>query len=227
MGFVIEPEARVTLPVVGTGDVFPVGTVYCIGLNYADHTREMGKDPQADPPCFFLKATSCVHAGPTLVYPRNSTDVHFEVELVAALGGGGREVPVAEALGLVYGYAVGLDMTRRDRQGEAKKAGRPWDIGKTFPGAAPCSPIAPAAGFDSPLRGAITLDLNGARRQDGRLEDMIWSLPEQISILSHSFDLKPGDLIFTGTPSGVGPVARGDRLVAAVEGVGRLEVEVV
>ncbi|MEM6679895.1 MAG: fumarylacetoacetate hydrolase family protein, partial [Pseudomonadota bacterium] len=203
----------------------------CVGRNYAAHAREMGHDPDREPPFFFQKNPDDLNESGVFPYPTGSSDVHFEIELVAALGPSlaAHEGPIAAeaALGHVWGYGVGLDMTRRDLQGVAKKAGRPWEIGKAFAASAPISALAPAFETGHPERGAITLDVNGSRRQDGDLSEQIWSLPEIIEHLSALFTLAPGDLIFTGTPAGVGPVSRGDRLFGAVEGVGELSVEVV
>ncbi|MEO1206316.1 MAG: fumarylacetoacetate hydrolase family protein [Pseudomonadota bacterium] len=227
MPYVISAPQAITLPVVGSEDLFPVGTVYCIGRNYAAHAREMGHDPDREPPFFFLKATSCICHGPTISYPRLSEDVHHEVELVVALGQGGSDLSEGDAANCIWGYGVGLDLTRRDLQAEAKAMGRPWDVGKSFPGAAPCSAIRPKS--DCVLRddAGIRLEVNGQSRQSGRIDQMIWRVNEQISYLSRAFDLVAGDLIFTGTPAGVGPVVRGDRMVGSIEGVGQLAVRVV
>ena len=216
-----------SLPVSDSFQRFPVGRIFCVGRNYAEHAREMGHNPDREPPFFFMKpATAIVADGGTFPYPPLSGDVHHEVELVVALHRGGRDIPVADALEHVFGYAVGLDMTRRDLQGEAKKLGRPWDTGKAFDHSAPCSAVAPAAAIGHPTRGAITLHVNGQLRQRGDLADLIWNVPETIACLSSLFTLMPGDLIFTGTPAGVGPVQRGDALNAAVEGVGELATAV-
>ncbi len=226
--YVFPPLPRASLPVRGTGKLFPVHRIYCVGRNYAEHAIEMGHDPTREPPFFFQKnPDNLIPGGGDFPYPDKSADVHYEFELVVALGAGGRDVPVAEALGLVYGYAAGLDMTRRDLQGEAKKLGRPWDVGKAFERSAPCSEIVPASRIGHPDKGAVRLALNGAVRQQGDLAQMIWKVPEMISILSGLFELRPGDLIFSGTPAGVGPVARGDLLEGAIEGVAELTVRVV
>jgi fumarylpyruvate hydrolase len=227
-GFVVPPAPRPWLPVLGSADRFPVRRIYCVGRNYADHAIEMGGDPKREPPFFFQKnPESLVHDGGRFPYPRRSQDVHHEIELVVALGAGGSAVPVARALDLVFGYAVGLDMTRRDLQAEAKKLGRPWEVAKAFEHAAPCSALNPAAAIGHPDRGVIRLDVNGEERQEGDLSQMIWSVPEVIAELSTLFDLAPGDLIYTGTPAGVGPVRRGDALVGSIERVGRLAIAVV
>jgi fumarylpyruvate hydrolase len=225
--YVIAPPPPVALPVEGTDRLFPVNRIFCIGRNYAAHAVEMGHDPDKEPPFFFMKSADALGTGGEFPYPAKTADVHHEVELVVALGRGGSGIAVADALGHVYGYAVGLDMTRRDLQGEAKKLGRPWEVGKSFAGAAPCGPLVPAARIGHPAAGAVTLDVNGERRQEGDLNQMIWKVPEVIAILSEYFELRAGDLIMTGTPAGVGAVARGDVLHGRIEGVGELTVRVV
>jgi len=226
--FVIEPQETTSLPVQGDTRRFPVARVYCVGRNYAEHAREMGHNPDAEPPFFFMKpATALVTDGGDFPYPGISTDVHHEVEFVVAIGKGGADIAEADALSHVYGYAVGLDMTRRDLQAVAKKAGRPWEIAKAFDQSAPCGPIVPAATLGHPATGAITLTVNGETRQAGDLSDLIWNVPATIAYLSTIFELRAGDLIFTGTPSGVAAVQRGDKLVASVASVGELKVTVV
>ncbi|CUS44372.1 Fumarylacetoacetate hydrolase family protein [hydrothermal vent metagenome] len=205
-----------TLAIIGTTDRFPVRRIFCVGQNYADHAREMGSDPDRQKPFFFTKpADAVVDSGSVLPFPGRTADLHHEVELVVALSGGGTDIPVADAAGLIFGYAAGLDLTRRDLQAEAKKAGRPWDMAKGFDRSAPVGPLTPCA---PPASGAISLTINGTQRQSGTLDQMIWSTPEIIAELSTYVDLRPGDLIFTGTPAGVGPILRGDRLEAMVEG---------
>ena len=212
----------------GSADDFPVHRIYCVGRNYAAHAVEMGHDPDREPPFFFQKnPDNLVPGGGAFPYPPASTDVHHELELVVALGRGGSDIPVASALEHVYGYAVGLDMTRRDLQGEMKKMGRPWEIGKAFEHSAPCSELVPAAEIGHPEHGALWLKVNGELRQQGDLDQLIWKVPEMIACLSALFTLAPGDLIFSGTPSGVGAVRRGDRLHGHIDGVGDLEVTVV
>jgi fumarylpyruvate hydrolase len=206
--------------------VFPVRRVYCVGRNYAAHAVEMGHDPDQAPPFFFQKNPDSLVVNGEFPYPPGSSDVHHEIELVVALGSGGSDIPVDRALDHVFGYGVGLDMTRRDLQGEAKKLGRPWEVGKAFEHAAPCSELTPVATIGHPSDGLVRLDVNGELRQEGDLNQMIWKVPEIIAYLSELFALAPGDLIFTGTPAGVGPVARGDRLNGRVEGVGELSVTV-
>jgi fumarylpyruvate hydrolase len=226
--YVFPPPPRPNLPVRGTGKLFPVHRIYCVGRNYAEHAIEMGHDPTREQPFFFQKnPDNLVPGGGDFPYPSKSNDVHFEFELVVALGKGGRDIAVERALDHVYGYAVGLDMTRRDLQGEAKKLGRPWDVGKAFEHSAPCSEIVPASAIGHPEKGALRLAVNGTVKQQGDLNQMIWKVPEMIAILSGLFELKPGDLIFSGTPAGVGAVKRGDVLEGGVEGVAELKVRVV
>jgi fumarylpyruvate hydrolase len=207
--FVFPPPAVPTLAVVGDDRLFPVHRIYCVGRNFADHAIEMGHDPNREPPFFFQKnPDTLVPSGTDFPYPAASSDVHHEIELVVALHTGGTDIPVETAMAHVFGYAVGLDMTRRDLQGEAKKLGRPWETGKAFEASAPCSPLVPAADVADVTRGAIWLKVNGELRQSGDLNQMIWKLPEMIATLSRLFTLQPGDLIFAGTPAGVGPELR-------------------
>jgi fumarylpyruvate hydrolase len=225
--YVVEPAAIPVLPVAGSDQLFPVHRIYCVGRNYAAHAVEMGHDPNKEEPFFFQKnPDSLVHDG-QFPYPSASKDVHHEIEMIVALQRGGRDIPVVAALDCVFGYGVGLDMTRRDLQAKAKDAGRPWEVGKAFEASAPASAIVPASTIGHPSRGAIWLDVNGERRQTGNLDQMIWKVPEMISYLSGLFTLAPGDLIFSGTPSGVAAVKRGDTLHGHVDGVGDLEVRVV
>ena len=192
-----------------------------MGRNYADHALEMGGAPDREPPFFFSKPADAVTTRPTIPYPPMTPDLHHEVELVIALSGGGNEVDVQDAEGLIFGYAVGVDLTRRDLQAVAKKQGRPWDVAKGFDCSAPISSITPAAEIGHPVRGAITLSVNGQEKQRGDLKQMIWSVAEIIAGLSCYFELKAGDLIFTGTPAGVSALQPGDRVDCGVEGVGR------
>ncbi|MEO6015411.1 MAG: fumarylacetoacetate hydrolase family protein [Devosia sp.] len=218
--FVIEPPHQAYVPV-GGGGRFPVRRIYCVGRNYAEHAREMGHDPSEAPPFFFGKpADTLVLDGHAMPYPSETADLHHEIELVAAIGQGGADIAVDNALDYVWGYAVGLDMTRRDRQADAKKGGRPWDMAKGFDHSAPIGSIAPSHVIGHPGRGSIALSVNGAIRQQGDIADMIWDLPHVIASLSHWVELRPGDLIFTGTPAGVGPVVRGDRLDGEIAGIG-------
>lgn len=225
--FVIPAPAVPTLEVEG-GGLFPVRRIYCVGRNYAAHAREMGHDPEREEPFFFSKpADAVVPNGGDVPYPPRTSDYHYEVELVAALKDGGRDIPVTEALDKVFGYAVGLDMTRRDLQAIAKKAGRPWDLAKGFDHSAPCGPITPAVKFGIPDKGEIRLTVDCGTRQKGDLADMIWSVAETISYLSGFVELKAGDLIFTGTPDGVGAVVPGNRLVGHIDGLSDLVVWVI
>ncbi|MCJ2046333.1 fumarylacetoacetate hydrolase family protein [Methylobacterium sp. J-078] len=229
---VIPNPPRIALPIVGSEDLFPVRRVYCVGRNYAAHAREMGKDPDREPPFFFMKPADTLQivTGDAAVdhpYPPRTENYHFEVEMVAALSVGGRDIPEADALHHVYGYAVGLDMTRRDVQDEAKRLARPWDLAKSADASAPIGPLHPADRIGHPVRGAITLAVDATERQRGDLSEMIWSIPEQVALLSTYFELHPGDLIFTGTPSGVGAVGRGETMTAAIEGLGAIRLHVV
>ena len=227
MSYVLEPPPVATLPVRGSEKRFPVRRVYCVGRNYAAHAVEMGGDPDKEPPFFFQKnPDNLVPGGGTFPYPSGTGNVHHEIELVVALARGGETIPLGEALDCVYGYAVGLDMTRRDLQDQAKQAGRPWESAKAFESSAPCGAIVPASQIGHPDKGAIRLNVNGKTVQDGDLGQLIWKVPETISHLSQLFRLAPGDVIMTGTPSGVGPVRRGDRLEGHIDGVGDLSVSV-
>ena len=228
MSYAIPVPALPTLSVAGSDDLFPVHRIYCVGRNYAAHAREMGHDPDREEPFFFQKnADTIVADGGEFPFPDRSENVHFEMELVVALKLGGKDVAVEKALDLVYGYAVGLDMTRRDLQGEAKKAGRPWEVGKAFDYAAPCSQVVSVVEIGHPDKGRIWLEVNGEVRQDGNLKQLIWTVPEIISCLSGLFTIAAGDLIYTGTPAGVGPVRRGDVLHGGVDGVGKIGITVV
>ena len=228
MDYVIDPPPIPTLPVAGDERRFPVRRIYCVGRNYAAHAREMGYDPDREPPFFFTKpADALVPDGARIPYPLATRDLHHEIELVVALGKGGAEISAAQALDCIFGYAVGIDLTRRDLQGEAKKLARPWDVGKAFDQSAPCSALVPARAIGHPAKGRIRLTVNGSTRQDGDLAQMIWTTPEIIAHLSRFFLLAPGDVILTGTPAGVGPVARGDRLEARIAGLAPLSVRVV
>lgn len=224
--FVIPAPPVPSIPVSG-GGAFPVRRVYCIGRNYAAHAIEMGHDPNRESPFFFQKNPNNLDSTGEFPYPPHSKDVHHEVELVVALKSGGTNIPLDQALGHVYGYAVALDMTRRDLQGEAKKLGRPWEIGKAFERSGPVGPLRPVAEVGHPDRGRIELKVNGELRQEGDLNQMIWKVPEMISYLSEYFELQPGDVIMSGTPSGVNAVVRGDVMEASIDGLGRLVVKVV
>jgi fumarylpyruvate hydrolase len=229
MSYVFTPPAIASVPVAGGGE-FPVHRIYCVGRNYADHAVEMGFTGR-EPPFFFMKPADAVVAvadGETgaIDYPTMTKNFHYEIELVVAIGTGGRDIKAADAPKHIWGYAVGLDMTRRDIQGEMKKQGRPWCIGKAFDQSAPIGPIVPFAKTGELLTGAITLDVNGVRKQTGDLKELIWSVNETIEQLSNAWLLQPGDLIFSGTPAGVGPVVSGDVMVGTVAGLGSLKVAV-
>ena len=228
MSYVFSPPNVTALPIRGSSALFPVRRVYCVGRNYAEHAIEMGHDPNKEAPFFFQKNPDNVVTGKgEFPYPSATKDVHHEIELVVALSKGGEDIPVDKALDHVFGYAVGLDMTRRDLQGEAKKMGRPWEVGKAFEYSAPCGEIVPASEIGHPASGAIWLKVNGKEAQKGDLNQLIWKVPEAISYLSGLFRLAAGDIIMTGTPAGVGPVQRGDKLEGHVDGVGDLRVTVV
>jgi fumarylpyruvate hydrolase len=218
--YIFAPPVYPAVPVLATPALFPVRRILCVGRNYAAHRREMGGD-ERDPPFFFAKpADAIVPPGGTVLYPPRTMDLHHEIELVVALNRAGEDVDPTDALDLVFGYAVGVDLTRRDLQGAAKAKGQPWESGKGFDGSAPISAIRPWTG--APPSGAITLSVNGETRQSGEIVDMIWSVAEVIAEASKLWRLAPGDLIFTGTPEGVGPLARGDVVAGEVEGVGAL-----
>ena len=225
--YVVDPPPVVSLPVVGTDARFPVRRVYCVGRNYAAHAIEMGHDPDREPPFFFQKNPDNLDPSGTFPYPPQSSDVHHEIELAVMLKSGGADIPVGSAESHVFGYALALDMTRRDLQGAQKKLGRPWEIGKAFEHSAPIGPVHPVSSVGLLNEGAISLRVNGALRQDGNLNQMIWKVPEMISYLSAYFDLAAGDVILSGTPAGVGPVVRGDVMELAADGLGTLQVRVI
>ncbi|GAB4067594.1 fumarylacetoacetate hydrolase family protein [Ancylobacter sonchi] len=225
--YVIAPPGIPTLPVAGSDKLFPIHRIYCVGRNYAEHAIEMGHDPDKEPPFFFQKNPDNVITGGSFPYPDKSKDVHYELEMLVAIGKGGVNIPVESAMEHVWGYGVGLDMTRRDLQGEAKKLGRPWEVGKAFEASAPCSALVPASQIGHPTDGKVWLKVNGELRQSGDLNQMIWKVPEMISYLSGLFELRPGDIIMSGTPAGVGAIVRGDKMEGGVDGVGTLDVTVV
>lgn len=228
MAYVIPVRETPSVAVAGTSDRFPVHRIYCVGRNYAAHTREMGHDPDREPPFFFQKpADTIVPEGGEFPYPIISKNVHYEMELVVAIGTSGDNIPAEKALDHIFGYAVGLDMTRRDLQNEAKDAGRPWESGKAFEHSAPCSRIYPVSKVKHPSHGAIWLTVNGETKQEANLSDLIWDIPHIIAYLSELFSLQPGDLIYTGTPAGVGPIQRGDIMRGGVENVGEIEIKVI
>ncbi|WP_420546902.1 fumarylacetoacetate hydrolase family protein [Curvivirga sp.] len=225
--FVITPPPQVSIPVKGSPSKFPIRRVYCIGRNYADHAIEMGHDPDKEPPFFFQKDTDNLVSDGVFPYPVQSNDVHHEVEMLVALKTGGRNISVDQALENVYGYAVGLDMTRRDLQAVQKKMGRPWEIGKSFEASAPVGIITPASEIGHLSDALIELKVNDEVRQTGNLNQMIWKVAEMISFLSDYFELAAGDVILSGTPAGVGPVERGDKIFAHIDGLEDLHVSVI
>ena len=229
--FIFEPVATMGLPVVGSPQLFPVRRVYCVGRNYAEHAKEMGFTGREDP-FFFCKPADALIPIPAgqagkMPYPVKTSNLHYEMELVVALDRGGCDIPVEKANDCIFGYALGLDMTRRDLQGEAKKQGRPWEVGKGFDQSGPIGPIHPKAATGILAEGNISLHVNGQQKQTSDLSQMIWNIPESISYLSGLFELKAGDLIFTGTPEGVGAVVKGDKLVGQVAGLGEFEVHII
>jgi len=227
--FAFTPPALPTLAIFGSSARFPIRRVFCVGRNYAAHAREMGSDPNREPPFFFTKpADAVVAAEGALPYPPATKDLHHEIELVVALRSGGADIPADEALAKVWGYGVGLDLTRRDLQSVAKENGRPWDMAKGFDASAPCSPLRPVSSFGHPQEDAcIRILVNGTVRQEGRLDEMIWPIADIISHLSRLVTLAPGDLIFTGTPSGVGALVPGDRVHGEIAGVDEFDLEIV
>jgi fumarylpyruvate hydrolase len=230
MSFVFPPAPAVSVPVAGTGQQFPVHRIYCVGRNYVEHAQEMGFTGR-EPPFFFLKpadAIVVVPAGQTgsMPYPSLTQDLHHEIELVVAIGQGGRNIKAADAMSHIFGYAVGLDMTRRDLQGEMKKQGRPWCIGKAFDHSAPIGPIVPAAQAGDVTHAEISLQVNGKDRQRSNVSKLIWNIAETIEHLSAAWELQPGDLIYSGTPEGVAAVVAGDLLVGQVAGLGELRIKV-
>jgi fumarylpyruvate hydrolase len=226
--YVLDAPPVYSLAVAGSTARFPVNRIFCVGRNYAAHAREMGGDPSREPPFFFTKpADALLTMGADLPYPPATSDVHHEMELVVAIGQGGAEIAEDAALAHVWGYAAGLDMTRRDLQAQAKKDSRPWDMAKGFDHSAPIGALRPVAASGHPGQGAITLRVNGEQRQSGDLSHMIWSVPETIAYLSRLVRLAPGDLIFTGTPDGVASVRRGDVLDGEIAGVGSVHTRIV
>ena len=224
--YVISPPQITGLPIDGTDALFPVRRVYCIGRNYAAHAIEMGHDPDREPPFFFQKNPNNLDPSGNFPYPPHSSDVHHEAEMYVALKSGGANIAVEDALDCVYGYGLSLDMTRRDLQGQMKKLGRPWEIGKAFERSAPCGPIYPASMIGYLGAGRLVLTVNGETRQKGDLNQMIWKVPEMISYLSQYFELASGDIIQSGTPAGVSPIVKGDVMVVTIDGLGSLSVTV-
>jgi fumarylpyruvate hydrolase len=221
-----------SVPIAGSADAFPVRHVYCVGRNYAEHAKEMGGDATKEPPFFFCKAADAVFpvvapAVGTMHYPLATRNLHHEIELVVAIGKRGIQLAAERANDIVFGYATGLDMTRRDLQNDMREKKRPWDLGKSFAQAAPIAPIHPVALTGLLDRGTIRLDVNGATRQQGDLADMIWDVPHTLAFLSQYYELLPGDLVFTGTPAGVGAVVAGDRLDGHIDGLTPLSIVIV
>jgi fumarylpyruvate hydrolase len=228
MTYVIPAPAQTSVEVAGSRERFPVHRIYCVGRNYAAHAREMGMDPEREPPFFFSKpADAVVPNGAPVPYPPRTGNLHHEIELVVAIGTGGRDIPLASALTHVFGYAVGNDLTRRDLQFAAREKGQPWDVSKGFDRSAPVTAIRRAGEIGHLERGRIWIEVNGELRQQADLSEMIWNVPEIVAELSTLFDLAPGDLIFTGTPAGVGPVQRGDSLVGGIDGLETLRTTIV
>lgn len=224
--FVLLPPPQTAAPVAGGGR-FPVRRIFGVGQNYAAHSREMGSDPSRDPPFFFTKPADALVTGEAdAPYPPATQNLHHEIELVVAIGRGGANIPIADAQAHIYGYAAGIDLTRRDLQAQAREARRPWDLSKGFDHSAPIGLIAPAATIGHPKAGRIALKVNGDLRQEGDLSDLIWSVPEIVAALSSYVALAPGDLIYTGTPSGVGPLVKGDALEGDIAGVGTVRARI-
>ncbi|MBW6418330.1 fumarylacetoacetate hydrolase family protein [Celeribacter sp. PS-C1] len=227
MSYVFPPAPQASVAVDGTDDRLPVRRIFCVGRNYAAHAREMGKDPDRDPPFFFTKpADAVVDSGEVVAYPPQTENFHYEAELIAVIGKAGKNIAEEDSLNHVWGYAVGNDLTRRDLQLKAREQGRPWDWGKAFDRSAVIGPVFPVEKVGHPDKGAIKLTVNGEVKQDADLAELIWSVPEIISILSHSIALEPGDLIMTGTPAGVGPMVEGDVCVVEIEGLGKIETPI-
>jgi len=225
--YVFAPPSTPSLAVEGESARFPIRRVFCVGRNYSEHAREMGHDPDREPPFFFMKpADAVVPASGVIAYPPLTEDLHHEIELVVAIGEGGTDIEPENALAHVWGYGVGLDLTRRDIQAQAKKLGRPWDWAKGFDESAPCTALRRASALGHPQSGAIWLKVNDVERQRGDLADQIWSVPDVISHVSRSVELKAGDLIFTGTPAGVGALVAGDRISAGIEGIATFELTI-
>jgi fumarylpyruvate hydrolase len=227
VNYIISPPQQASLPVVGVDGRFPIRRVYCVGRNYEAHAREMGKDPTREPPFIFQKpADAVVPTGSLIDYPPQTKNFHHEIELVVAIGKGGINISAEQANSHVLAYAVGIDLTRRDLQMAARDAGRPWEWGKAFDRSAPCSPLVLAEKIGHPQKGRIWLGVNGVIRQDADISDLIWSVPEVIAFVSSSMALEAGDLIFTGTPAGVGALVPGDMVSGAVEGVGTIDIRI-
>lgn len=227
MQFTFAPPQPPSVAIVGSDVRFPVRRIFCVGRNYADHVREMGNDPKSEPPIFFTKpADALVESGAAIAYPSNTSNLHHEVELVIAIGKGGADIAESEAVNHVWGYGVGVDLTRRDRQAEAKKAGTPWDTAKGFDHSAPLSALTPAAQSGDAMNARIWIKINGETRQDANTNEMIWSVPEIVAAISRWWELKPGDLIFTGSPSGVSALSPGDVVECGIDGLAPLQFSI-
>jgi fumarylpyruvate hydrolase len=225
--YAVPPMETPVIPIANSRDLFPVHRIFCVGRNYEEHAREMGMNPHRESPFFFMKPNSAILPnGADFPYPMKSANVHFEIELVVAIGKGGKDIPKSNSDDHIFGYACGLDMTRGDLQDEMKKNGRPWEISKAFDASAPCSEIYPASKIGHPSCGAISLKVNGKTRQQGDISDMVWNVSEIISHLSGFFTLQAGDIIFTGTPAGVGPIIPGDVMEGHIDGVGSITINV-
>lgn len=232
MEYAISAWDLPAVPVAGAGRLFPVRHIYCVGRNYAEHAKEMGGDATKEPPFFFTKPADAIvavvpPAFGRVAYPMATRNYHHELELVVAIGKSGVKLAPEQAQAMIFGYAVGLDMTRRDLQNDMREKKRPWDIGKSFAQSAPIAPIHPVATTGALTHGEITLEVNGTRRQHGDLADLVWDIPHLLAFLSELYRLEPGDLVFTGTPAGVGPVVVGDRLVGRIDGLTPLAIEIV
>lgn len=227
MSYVFDPAPQPSVAIAGGDARFPVRRIFCVGRNYADHVREMGNDPKSEPPVFFTKpADAVVESGASIPYPANTSNLHHEVELVLALASGGRDIAAAAALDCIWGYGVGVDLTRRDRQAEAKQAGAPWDAAKAFDNSAPVGALTPAATWGHRRDGRIWLSVNGQMRQQADISEVIWTPREIIAALSRSWELRPGDLIYTGTPAGVGALRAGDVVACGVDGLPELRFSI-
>ena len=227
MNYVFSAPEQPTVSVAGHNARIPVRRIFCVGRNYAEHAREMGKDPDRDPPFFFTKpADAVVETGETVAYPPETENFRYEAELVVVIGEAGKNISEDDSLSHVWGYAVGNDLTRRDLQLDAREKGRPWDWGKAFDRSAVIGPVHPVSKVGHPASGTIQLTVNGDIKQSADLADLIWSVPEIISILSHSMELRPGDLIMTGTPAGVGPLVPGDICIVSIEGLSHIETPI-
>ncbi|VDC19073.1 Fumarylpyruvate hydrolase [Pseudogemmobacter humi] len=225
--FVFPPPAPASLAIAGSDARFPVRRIFCVGRNYAAHAREMGKDPDREPPFFFTKPADAVaDSGTAIPYPPETRDFHYEIELIIAIGADGADVPVEKARDLIWGYGVGIDLTRRDLQLQARDKGRPWDWGKAFDLSAPIAPLHPVAQTGHLESGRIWLAVNGNIRQDADITELIWNVPEIVSTLSRSMVLRRGDIIMTGTPAGVGAIVPGDRVTGGVEGLGEIAITI-